>query len=113
MSDFAVDVHDYEGVRVVCDWDRWQLKIEDNHPELSGWESDVARAISDPALVLQDRDFVNRKHHIRKQRNGLFLDVGVEYRQKPGGLPGHLVTAFVRQRLRSGDSVLYVARLKR
>lgn len=106
----AINVEDHEGVPVGCGSERWREKIERNHPELIGREGDVALAIADPDFVLQDRDYPERRHFVRRVADSLFLDAVVEYRYSHDGLRGSLVTAFLRSRLRRGDPVLYVRR---
>lgn len=107
-QELVIDVLDFEGVRVVCDAQRWAEKIDANHPELSGKHDDVPQSISEPEMVLQDRDYGARRHHVRRSANNLYTMVVVEYRYSRGDVTGHLVTAFVRQRLRADDEVLYV-----
>lgn len=104
----GLDVADYEGVRVACDPQRWAQKIDANHPELTGKQAEVAEAIANPEIVLRDRDYPERRHFIRRNVDALYIVAVVEYRYAHGLLTGHLVTAFVRSRLRSDDQVLYV-----
>jgi len=92
----------------VCEPHRWAQKIDANHPELSGKQAEVAEAIANPEIVLQDRDYPDRRHFIRRNADALYTVAVIEYRYSRGLLMGHLVTAFVRYRLRSDDHVLYV-----
>lgn len=103
-----IDVNDYEGIRVLCDAQRWANKIDANHPELSGKQDEVAEAIRNPEIVLQDRDYPDRRHLIRRNADSLYIAAVVEYRYSRGSVTGRLVTAFVRYRLRPDDHVLYV-----
>ena len=104
-------VPDYEGVDVLCERARWEEKIVRNRPELDGREDEVIEAIQNPELVLQDRDYPNRKHHIRRAPEGLYLKVvaGYRYDAASGTVLGHFVTAFLQDRLRDGDTLLYIA----
>lgn len=106
MDEF--DVLDHQGTPVRCSRDHWCRKIFENHPELSGRQQDVVSAVSDPELVLQDRDYGNRRHFIRRDPAGLYIDVVVEYRHTTEGITGRMVTAMLRARLRSGDRPLFV-----
>ncbi|MCC7364655.1 MAG: hypothetical protein IT303_09800 [Dehalococcoidia bacterium] len=103
----AIDCRDVSGTPVRCSRERWVGKIEANHPELRDRPGDIAGVIEAPDWVLQDRQYGNRRHHIRLQANGLFLVAVVEYRYVEQGVAGHLVTAFLRTKLREGDKVLY------
>lgn len=105
MDEFAVD---HQGTQVRCSRDHWRRKIVENHPELSDRQEDVVDTISDPDLVLQDRDYGNRRHFIRRDSTGLYIDVVVEYRHMTEGIVGRMVTAMLRARLRSDDWPLYV-----
>lgn len=105
---WAIDVVDYDGTPVHCDSVRWAEKIEANHPEVAGAEAAVALAIKTPEVVLQDRDYANRRHLIRRRSDATYLCAVVEYRYWQHALSGRLVTAFVRSRLRANDLVLYV-----
>jgi hypothetical protein len=105
---WAIDVVDYERTPVQCDSVRWAEKIEANHPELIAEQAAVALAIATPEIVLQDRDYPNRRHLIRRRNDTTYIDAVVEYRYWQHALTGRLVTAFVRSRLRSNDLVLYV-----
>lgn len=72
---------------------------------------DAARqAIEERDTVFRDRTYGDRKHHIRRQPNGLLLNVIVKYRYDRQTLEtvGDVVTAFFQRRLRDGDYVLYV-----
>lgn len=104
----ALDVMDYEGTPVTCTTARWTRKIDANHPELSGKQSSVGEAIASPEIVLQDRDYPDRRHLIRRTSDTLYILVVVEYRYTQGSLAGSMVTAFLCSRLRRGDPVLYV-----
>jgi hypothetical protein len=104
----AIDVVDYEGTPVRCEATRWAEKIEANHPELVGQQAAVALAIATPELVLQDRDYPNRRHLVRRRSSRTYIDAVVEYRYGQHVLTGRLVTAFVRARLRADDLVLYI-----
>ena len=99
---------DYEGTHVTCDASRWTSKIDVNHPELSGKQAEVSEAIANPEIVLQDRDYPNRRHLIRRNAESLYIAAVIEYRYSRGTITGRLVTAFVRSRLRPDDQVLYV-----
>lgn len=92
----------------MCDAHRWAWKIEANHPELVDRQPDVAHAIAEPEIVLQDRDYGDRRHHIRRDPNGLYIVAVVEYRYASGQAQGLVITAFLRSRLRVGDEVLFV-----
>ena len=107
----AFRVRDYEGVEVICVREHWTSKIEGDHPELRDREGEAAAAIERPSLVLRDRDYHDRKHHIARARDGRYLKVVVAYRSDPaGGEPmGNVVTAFPMRRLRSGDVMLYAS----
>jgi len=109
-DEILIDVPDYQGIRVTCLRERWTEKIEANHPELAGRADDVAEAIRAPEMVSQDRDYGNRKHHIRLQPDNLYLDVVIEYRYtaQTSGPVGRVVTAFLRSDLRRDDEPLYV-----
>ena len=102
-------VRDYEGVEVICVREHWASKIEGDHPELRDREREAAAVIERPSLVLRDRDYPDRKHHIARTRDGRYLKVVVAYRSDPaGGEPvGNVVTAFPMRRFRSGDAILY------
>jgi hypothetical protein len=79
------------------------------HPELGGQAGVVRGAIADPDLVVFDRDYPNRKHHLqRRSRRGLFVKVVVEYRFSGGEVTGRVVTAYLTDRVRDGDTVTYV-----
>lgn len=108
MDEF--DVPDYQGTRVRCSRDHWRRKIVENHPELSDRQQDVVETISRPELVLQDRDYGNRRHFIRRDPAGLYIDVVVEYRHMTEGIVGRMVTAMLRARLRANDRPLFVRR---
>jgi hypothetical protein len=109
-EDPLISVPDYEGTQIVCTVVRWTSKIEANHPELVGWHELVADILQSPEIVLQDRDYGNRKHHIRQLPDGLYLKVVTEYRYDRSleGVLGRVVTAFMQSRLREGDQPLYV-----
>lgn len=108
----AFRVRDYAGVEVSCTREHWTSKIERDHPELRDREREAAAAIERPSLVLRDRDYADRKHHVARTRGGLHLKVVAAYRAEPdgGGIVGSVVTAFPLRRLRSGDAILYRAR---
>ena len=74
---------DYEGVEVTCTSEQWALKVGEGRPELRGRQQEVIEAIERPDIVLQDRDFPGRKHHIRRIDRGLYLKVVVAYRYDP------------------------------
>ena len=102
-------VLDYEGVEVVCTIERWGAKVGQQHSELAHRQQDVMNAIERPRMVLQDRYYRNRRHHMVLTSPGRWLRVVVEYRRDPrtGGVWGMLVTVFEHRRMRSGDSLLY------
>ena len=60
---------DYEGVEVTCTSEQWALKVR-------GRQQEVIEAIEHPDIVLQDRDFPRRKHHVRRIDRGLYLKGG-------------------------------------
>jgi hypothetical protein len=101
-------VEDYEGAVVECSVGAWQSKIVRDHPELEGQEREVESAVADPEIVLQDRDYPDRKHHIRRTADGLYLKVVTGYAYVDGVSEGTVVTAFLQGRLRRGDTILYV-----
>lgn len=92
-----------------CTEQLWRSKIEANHPELIGKQAEVAAAISQPEIVLQDRDYGNRRHHIRRNTAARYTSAVVGYRYSREGVTGHVITAFERRRLRTDDEVLYVS----
>lgn len=106
---------DYEGVEVTCTSEQWALKVGDVRPELGGRRQEVIEAIEHPDIVLQDRDFPGRKHHVRRIERGLYLKVVVAYRydREIDALVGSLLTVFTHRRFREGDEVLYERRLRR
>jgi hypothetical protein len=109
------NVLDFEGTEVLCTRAHWIDKIEFDHPELQGLEAAVEEAVRSPEIVLQDRDYPDRKHHIRRfpegQYAGMYLKVvaGYSYEPNRGSSTGFVVTAFIQDRLRSGDGVLFVS----
>lgn len=105
-------VLDYEGVEVVCTIERWDAKVDQQHSELAHRQQDVMNAIERPRMVLQDRYYRNRRHHMVPAAPGRWLRVVVEYHKDPrtGRVWGMLVTAFEHRRMRPGDSLLYRAR---
>lgn len=109
VEPFAIDVFDYEGIRVTCTVQQWSIKIDLGHPELSGEQVAVAEVIADPELVLQDRDYPDRRHLTRRTPEALYLVAVVEYQYLEDALRGRLVTAFLRRRLRSDDHVIFVS----
>lgn len=108
MLAHVFDLIDHNGSAVRCSATAWSNKILANHPELEGREDDIRRTISDPDQVLQDRDYPDRRHFIRRlPRTRFFVDVIVEYAYDEGTVSGRIVTAFVRERVRRGDTVLH------
>jgi hypothetical protein len=101
-------VGDYEGTVVECSVGAWQSKVVRDHPEIEGREREVESAVVDPEIVLQDRDYPDRKHHIRRTPDGLYLKVVAAYAYMDGVAEGTVVTAFLQSRLRRGDTILYV-----
>lgn len=101
-------VEDYEGTIVSCTPDAWQSKIVRDHPELEGREEEVETVVAKPEIVLQDRDYPDRKHHIRRTPDGLYMKVVAGYAYANGDSEGTVITAFLQSRLRRGDTVLYV-----
>lgn len=95
-ADGLISVTDYEGTTVTCTATHWARKVELNHPELVGRHEEVAEAIRDPHVVMQDRDYRDRKHHIRVLDSGRLLKVVAEYAYDPHGgtVTGRLITAF-------------------
>lgn len=61
-------------------------------------------------MVLQDRDYPDRKHHIVRTQDGYLLKVVAAYRPDPGAgeLEGRVITAFLLRRLRLGDAIPYM-----
>ena len=106
-DDVVFRVPDYEGVDVVCSRDQWVNKIVRVHADLDGRDRDVADAIERPAMVLQDRDHTDRKHHMVGTPTGHWLKVVVVYEPGPHASQGRVLTAFHHRRMRRGDSVLY------
>lgn len=104
-GDPLLSVLDYEGVTVTCSLYQWVTKIEVAHPDMAGRERDVADAVQRPTLVLQDRDYADRKHHLVRTPTGHWLKVVVAYEGEPRS--GRVLTAFRLRRLRAGDTVLY------
>lgn len=102
-------VLDYEGVAVLCSRERWESKIERDHPEVVGREREAAAAIEHPVMVLQDRDHARRKHHMTHTTTGHWLKVVVDYESDSmtGAERGSVLTAFLHRRVRAGDTVLY------
>lgn len=49
---FAIDTADYQGVRITCESGKWRIKIDQNHPELTGRVAEVALVIREPEVVL-------------------------------------------------------------
>ena len=102
-------VRDYEGVEVACSIEQWTAKIQKDHPDLTGREQDAADAVLRPAMVLQDRDYADRKIHILRTPTGHLLKVVVVYERDPrtGTKRGRVLTAYLHRRMRKGDLLLY------
>lgn len=98
---------DRDGVPVSLAPDRWRTKIGASHPEMLDRLADVVRAIELPDVVLQDREFARRRHHLWRDDSGAFVTVVVQYTYTEHGIVGTVVTAFIRRRLRSGDVILF------
>ena len=97
-------------MEVTCSKARWRIKIEQNRPELIGRERDVQATIAEPEIVFEDRNYPDRKHHIRVLPNGLYLKVvtGYQYDPESQQVRGRFVTAFLQDKLRDGDTPLYM-----
>lgn len=108
--DAAFSVRDYEGVEIVCTRQQWDSKIARDHPELRDRQREVIAAIEQPGMVLQDRDYPDRKHHMVRMPAGHWLKVVVDYEPDPpsGREHGSVRTAFLHRRRRAGDTVLYI-----
>lgn len=104
-----IEERDFEGVSFECTGERWLGKVVASHPELAARTDDVRAAITDPSLVIADRDYTNRKHHIRGIGLDLLIDVVVEYRYWPEGVQGRVVTAFLRRTPPTHGEVLFNA----
>lgn len=105
---------DYEGVEVTCTSEQWALKVDKGRPEIRGRRQEMIEAIERPDIVLQDRDFPGRRHHVRRIERGLYLKVVVAYGYDPelDKMAGSLLTVFIHGRFRKGDEVLYERRLR-
>ena len=109
-SNIVFRVDDYEGTEITCSREQWMSKVERDHPELVGKHEDVRGVIANPQIVSQDRDYPDRKRHIRLNPDGLYLKVVTGYRYDPAraATVGRLVTAFYQDRLREGDEILFI-----
>ena len=102
---------DRDGYRVVCGRSNWE-KHRRRHPELTGREAWVRRAIADPHFIYHSLNVPNRRMFHRLYRVGQNVEtlrVIVEYnRQGPRtALEGVVVSAFMLQGARKGEVLLW------
>lgn len=114
MADYFTCL-DYEGISVSCDEEVWRTHILREHPELMDHVETVQRALREPLLVYQDRNYPDRKLFyltsllppLARRRH---VRVVVEYHQEQDGtIGGRIVTAFPSRNVREGDRLLWAS----
>jgi hypothetical protein len=94
---------------VLTDW-QWLCKILRDHPELTGHEASVERALTGPERVMHDVDHANGENFYRRRvlpspLDRQYLKVVVRFRATGlgGTAEGTVITAYTVRDLKRGE----------
>ena len=93
------DVSDPRGYTVSCSKDQWENHIILGHPEVSGKESLVQSAISDPDIIFKSDEYNDRDVYFRKIDA---VDNQMKVIVKMTSNFGDVITAFPRKGVKGG-----------
>ncbi len=107
FQEFQFEATDPRGRIVTCTLDRWLFHILDFHPELSGREEDIKKAIERPdfGIIYQDVDRENRDVYYytpAHERRSFKVVVQFDETNK-----GEVVTAFRADSRKSGERMIW------
>lgn len=113
-QEYALEVEDYSGTRVVLRPSVWERHIQQEHPELARALEEAKETIRDPTFVYEDRTFPSTRLYYRLGAvpgfRYLYLTVVIRFdlrpaqvmtmymTREPRGSSGRLVYASARHR---------------